>query len=297
MPACGPVRLVFAGTGAFSVPTLRQLHESGHELALVVTQPDRPAGRGLRLRSSPVKEAAVGLALDLFQPSRVRDQDAVERIQAAQPAALVVAAYGQILPIDLLALAPLGAINVHASLLPRHRGPAPIPWTILLGDSRAGVSIMKMDAGIDTGPLLKQESLALQGDETAPLLESRLAALGAGLLLSTLDELASGSAQPEPQPTTGATYARRLSAADGDLDQDLAAADIDRRVRALSGDPGCWITLGKARVKVLEGSLSSAPQGAPGQALHTRDGTYLIRTVQPAGGRPMPVEDYLRGRR
>ena len=264
-----------------------------------MTQPDRPAGRGLRLRSSPVKEAAVGLALDLFQPWRVRDQDAVERIQAARPAALVVAAYGQILPIDLLALAPLGAINVHASLLPRHRGPAPIPWTILLGDSRAGVSIMKMDAGVDTGPLLKQESVALQGDETAPWLESRLAALGADLLLSTLDELAHGSTRPEPQPqpATGATYARRLSAADGDLDQDLAAAEIDRRVRALSGEPGCWITLGKARVKVLEGSLSSAPQGAPGQALHTRDGTYLIRTVQPAGGRPMPVEDYLRGRR
>jgi len=293
------VRLVFAGTGAFSVPTLRRLHESGHELALVVTQPDRPAGRGLRLRSSPVKEAALGLALDLFQPSRVRDQDAMERIQAARPAALVVAAYGQILPIDLLTLAPLGAINVHASLLPRHRGPAPIPWTILLGDSRAGVSIMKMDAGVDTGPLLKQESVALQGDETAPWLESRLAALGADLLLSTLDELAHGSTRPEPQPqpATGATYARRLSAADGDLDQDLAAAEIDRRVRALSGEPGCWITLGKARVKVLEGSLSSAPQGAPGQALHTRDGTYLIRTVQPPGGRPMPVEDYLRGRR
>lgn len=290
------MRLVFAGTGAFAVPTLRLLNLKGHELVEVVTQPDRPAGRGLRLRASPVKEAALELGLEIFQPARVRDPAAIERIRAARPEALVVAAYGQILPAALLALPPLGAINVHASLLPRHRGPAPIQWTILLGDDRAGVTIMEMDAGVDTGLILSQESIPVPEGETARRLELRLAALGSGLLLSTLAQLAEGSLEPVPQPAEGATHARRLLAADGDLDQGLSALEIDRRVRALNPEPGCWITLGKARVKVIEGFLESAP-GSKGHPIPTPEGTYFVRTVQPAGGRPMPVQDYLRGRR
>jgi methionyl-tRNA formyltransferase len=290
------VRLVFAGTGAFAVPSLRRLREAGHELALVLTQPDRPAGRGLQLRPSPVKEAALGMGLEVFQPARIRDPQALERIRAEKPEALVVAAYGQILPAGLLALPSLGALNVHASLLPRHRGPAPIQWTILMGDSTAGVTIMKMDAGVDTGPILRQRSIALMGDETAAGLESSLAELGADLLVSTLARLRQGSIDPMAQTEEGATHARRPTAADGDLDQDLTAVEIDRRVRALNPEPGCWITLGGARVKVLEGSLEGAP-GAKGHTLRTREGTYVIRTVQPPGGKPMPVDAYLRGRR
>jgi methionyl-tRNA formyltransferase len=288
---------VFAGTGGFAVPTLRLLRHEGHDLALVVTQPDRPAGRGLRLRQSPLKEAALELGLEVFQPERIKAGEAMERIRAGRPQALVVAAYGQILPAELLTLAPLGAINVHASLLPRHRGPAPVQWTILLGDERAGVTIMKMDQGVDTGPILGQESTPVAAGETAPQLEARLAALGAGLLQSTLNRLGQGQLEPVPQPAEGATQARRLTAEDGNLDRDLTAVEIDRRVRALTPDPGCWITLAGMRVKVLEGSLQGLASGAKGYPLATRDGTYVIRTVQPPGGRPMPVDAYLRGHR
>ena len=291
------MRLVFAGTGDFALPILAVLHGQGLTVALVVTQPDRPAGRGLRLRPSPLKEAALARGLEVVQPPRIRDGSAVERIRAGRPDALVVAAYGQILSPELLTLAPLGAINVHASLLPRHRGPAPIQWTILLGDRRAGVTIMQMDTGVDTGPILNQQSIPVASDETARLLQASLAALGAGLLVATLTELSEGRNPSVPQAEAGATYARRPTPEDGDLDRDLTAVEIDRKVRALNPDPGCWLTLAGRRIKVLEGSPADGPHGARGHPVPTRQGAYVVRVVQPPGGRPMPVEDYLRGRR
>jgi methionyl-tRNA formyltransferase len=233
----------------------------------------------------PVKQVAVELGLAVFQPQRIREVAAIERIRNLGPAALIVAAYGQILPLELLTVPALGGINLHASLLPRHRGPAPIAWAILSGDEETGVTVMEMDAGVDTGAILAQSRIAIDARETTPELEIKLARLGAELMVETLDRLGRGEVSPVPQPQAGVTLAPRLTSVDGDLDGLTSALEIDRRVRALTPDPGCWITLAGSRVKVLEGSLDGA------------SGEYRIKTVQPPGRRAMPVDAYLRGRR
>lgn len=264
---------------------------------LVVTQPDRPAGRGLRTLSSPVKLAARELGLEVFQPQRIKDRAAIDPIRKVGADLHVVVAYGQIIPPPLLAVPRLGTVNVHASLLPRHRGAAPIVWAILSGDSQTGVTIMQMDAGLDTGPILTQDATRIAPDETARSLESRLAEHGADLLVATLPRLANGSVEPVPQPADGATYARRLTSEDGKLDpQTMSAIEIDRRVRALTPQPGCWITVNSASVKLLAGHLPNSA-GGDGLAVETVDGTYVIDEVQPAGGRPMSAAAWTRGRR
>lgn len=291
------MRLVFAGTGAFAVPALRTLVEAGHAVTLVVTQPDRPAGRGLRLRPSPVKLAALDLGLPVFQPERVREEDAVQRLRDERPTAVVVAAYGQILPASLLELAPLKSINVHASLLPRHRGPAPIAWAILLGDRETGVTIMQMDEGVDTGPTYAQERVPIGPRETVSSLEARLAASGAGLLRRTLPEIESGRLRPVPQPGAGATRARRLTAEDGRLTPAMPADEIDRRVRALTPSPGCWIRLPQGEVKVLAGHPAADGTSRSDPLIETPAGAYVIEELQVPGGRPMSAAAWLRGRR
>ncbi|GAC1478105.1 MAG: hypothetical protein PVSMB9_00230 [Candidatus Dormibacteria bacterium] len=209
----------------------------------------------------------------------------------------VVVAYGQIIPAALLAVAPMGTLNVHASLLPRHRGAAPIAWAILSGDTETGVTIMQMDAGVDTGPILAQEATALAPIETARTLEPRLAESGAALLVKTIDRLQKGRVKPQAQPADGATYARRLSSEDGKLDQNaMTALQIDRHVRALTPQPGCWMTVDGVALKVLAGRLAGGPVGE-GYAVPTIDGTYILDQVQPAGGRPMSAAAWARGRR
>ena len=289
------MRIVFAGTAAFAAPTLRHLVEAGHEIPLVVTQPDRPAGRGLKLLESPIKRQAMEAGLPIFQPERIREPEAVRRITELSPDALVVVAYGQIVPQSLLDAPRLGAINLHASLLPRHRGPAPIAWAILSGDSETGVTVIQMDAGVDTGPMLAQERVPIRWDETAPMLEEKLSEIGARVLLRTLEQLERGEVTPVPQPNEGATHAPRLKSEDGRLSNEMSATEIDRRVRALTPAPGCWINLRGREVKVLRGHIDG--DQAHGISLATKDASYVIDEVQPPGGRPMAAEAWERGLR
>ena len=290
------MRIVFAGTATFGQPTLNQLRDAGHEIALVVTQPDRVAGRGLRVLQSGTKLLALKMSLEVFQPERIRDEAAQARIRQVGADVTVVVAYGQILPASLINAPRLGTLNVHASLLPRHRGPAPIEWSILSGDTESGVTIMQMDAGVDTGPILAQARVPLAPDATAGPLEGQLADLGARLMVRTLDDFAAGRVTPVPQPAEGATHAPRLRSEDGKLDPTtMSAQEIDRRVRALSERLGCWITLDGAEVKVFRGHLDGEP--ADGIGVSTADGVYVVDEVQPPGGRRMPAAAWVRGRR
>ena len=275
---------------------MNQLREAGHDVALVVTQPDRLGGRGMRPLESAIKRQATEMHLPVFQPERIRTEAAQARIREVGADVMVVVAYGQILPATLIETPRLGTLNVHASLLPRHRGPAPVEWAILGGDSETGVTIMQMDAGVDTGPILAQERVPLAPDETAAQLEDRLANVGATLLVRTLDDLVAGRVQPAPQSSVGATHAPRLRSEDGKLNPATMSADtIDRKVRALGERIGTWITLNGVEIKVSRGHLG----GAVGEGLPvpTVSGVYAVDEVQPAGGRRMSAAAWARGRR
>jgi methionyl-tRNA formyltransferase len=290
------LRIVFAGTAMFAGPSLNQLREAGHDLALVVTQPDRPGGRGMRTLQSAIKLQATEMRLPVFQPERIRAEEAQARIREVGADLMVVVAYGQILPASLIEGPRLGTVNVHASLLPRHRGPAPVEWAILSGDSETGVTIMQMDAGVDTGPILAQERVPIAADEIAPRLEGRLANVGARLLVRTLDDLVEGRLQPVPQPAVGATHAPRLRSEDGKLDPTtMTAEDIDRKVRALVGRVGAWMTLKGVEVKVFRGHRGGA--AVEGLPVQTVSGIYVVDEVQPPGGRVMSAAAWARGRR
>ena len=262
----------------------------------MVTQPDRVGGRGLKLLPSGIKLLAQELGLEIFQPERIKDEASQARIRQVGADVMVVVAYGQILPASLLDAPALGTLNVHASLLPRHRGPAPIEWSILSGDTETGVTIMQMDAGVDTGPILAQARVPIGPGTRAGLLEDQLAELGAGLMVRTLGDLQLGRITPMPQPALGASHAPRLTSADGKLNPaTMSALEIDRRVRALSERLGCWITLHGAEVKVIRGHVAGdAGEGIP---VATTDGVYVVDEVQPPGGRPMPAAAFVRGRR
>jgi methionyl-tRNA formyltransferase len=212
---------------------------------------------------------------------------------------MVVVAYGQILPSSLLDLPKFGGINLHASLLPRYRGPAPVAAAILAGDRESGVTVMQMDAGVDTGPILAQRPVEVAPAETAVSLEEKLAVIGAELMVETLERLAKGAVAPRPQPAEGASRAPMLSSADGKLSAAMPAIEIDRRVRALNPNPGCWIKLPAGEVKVLRGHLADGahPSAEDGVKIETSEGAYVIDEVQPAGGRPMRAADWVRGRR
>jgi len=245
---------------------------------------------------SAVKTLAAELRLPVFQPERIRDETAQDRIRAVGADIAVVVAYGQILPASLLEAPRLGTLNVHASLLPRHRGPAPIEWTILSGDPETGVTIMQMDAGVDTGPILTQERVAIAADESAGRLEGMLATVGGRLLVRSLEDYAAGRIRPMPQPAEGATRAPRLTSEDGKLDPaTMSAEEIDRRVRALGERIGTWITLKGVDLKVFRGHADGEIGG--GVPVPTANGVYVVDEVQPPGGRRMSAAAWLRGRR
>jgi len=301
-------RVVFLGTPEFAVPSLRALVDDPRfEVVGVVTQPDRPAGRGQQLRMSAVKQQALMLGLPVFQPITLRDEAAVEHLRSWQPDVLVVVAYGQILRKPVLELAPHGVINVHASLLPRWRGAAPIQYAIRAGDEQTGVTIMLMDEGLDTGPILAQREIAIAPDETAATLHDKLAALGAQLLPQTLNAYLDGTLAPCPQPSEGVTYAPTLKKEDGHIDWSQSAVAIDRQVRAYDPWPGTFAYLRGDLLKVLRGiplpeAHSSALPGTlmewdDGLAVQTGAGVYVLHTIQPAGKRPMTSQAYLVGHR
>lgn len=274
------------------MPSLRALLQAGHRLQLVVTQPDRPGNR-MRLTPPPVKVAAEDMGLEVFQPERIRAPESVARIAVAAPALIVVVAYGQIIPRSVLDIPPRGVLNVHASLLPRHRGAAPVNHAILAGDTITGVTIMLLDEQLDHGPVLATRETEIGPGEDAGALGGRLALMGAQLLVDVLARL--DDLRPVEQDHAAATQAPKLSREDGELNWGLPADEIDRRVRALQPWPGVTLPLGGRRVKVLRGRPLTG-SGRPGEVLAAgRDGvevaaghgSYLLQEVQPPGRRPM----------
>jgi methionyl-tRNA formyltransferase len=271
------LKAVFAGTAAFAVPSLRALHAAGHDIQLVITQPDR-LGNRRRITPPPVKVAAKELGLPVLQPERIRDADVIEKLRSLAPDVMVVVAYGQIIPASILSIPRQGAVNVHASLLPRHRGAAPIAHAILSGDRETGVTIMKMDEQLDHGPILAARSTMIGVREDARALTERLAALGAELLVETLARL--NEIEPLEQDHSRATVAPRLRREDGELEQSMPAEEIDRRVRALQPWPGATLPTARGRVKVLSG--------------HVEGERYVPDVVQVPGRKPAPAKQVLK---
>ncbi|MBC7264945.1 MAG: methionyl-tRNA formyltransferase [Chloroflexi bacterium] len=294
------------GTPRFAVPILDAL-ASQYKIAAVVTQPDRRAGRGRsQVVPSPVKERALELGLLVLQPSNLRDEAVVQTLHDLQPEVIVVAAFGQILRPSVLSLPPKGCINVHASLLPRHRGPAPIPAAILAGDRMTGVTIILMDEGVDSGPILSQATHSIGPRDTTGTLTASLAELGAELLLKTLPRWLAGEITPQPQSMEGITYAPIIRKSDGMVDWTLPAIEIDRRVRAYTPWPGAY-TYWQGRVLRLVQVTPRAGESPalPGQVIRlkdgigvgTGDGLVMLEIVQLAGKRAMDAEAFARGQR
>ncbi|MEW5827541.1 MAG: methionyl-tRNA formyltransferase [Chloroflexota bacterium] len=296
-------RIVFMGSPAFAVPSLRLLAGTYRTVG-VVTQPDRPSGRGRTLVPPPVKEAALELGLPLIQPEKLRQPEAMQQLREWSPDVIIVAAFGQILRQEVLDLPPFGCVNVHASLLPRWRGAAPINAAILAGDAETGITIMKMDAGVDTGPMLARRAIPIAADDTAGSLFVKLAALGGDLLLETLPGYLSGEIRPHSQPDEGATYAPMLKKEDGLLDFTRPADELARRVRAFDPWPGAYFQFNGQPLKVhaahrAEGRGETGRrlivQGMP--AVAASDGLLILDEVQPAGKKSMPGKAFLSGAR
>ena len=262
------MRLVFAGTPEFAVPSLTAL-ASEHELAGVLTQPDRPRGRGRQLTPSPVKQAALERGLPLLQPTSLREETTLAVLRGWHPDALIVVAYGLLLPPALLALPPRGCINLHASLLPRWRGAAPIQRAILAGDARTGVTVMQMEAGLDTGPILLQRSLPIPAGATSGDLHATLALLGAAALCEALAELAAGRLVPRPQAALGVTYAPKIEKSEAVIDWSRDALSIERQVRALHPRPGAESRLAVEPLRILAAEAQDLPMppSLPGTVL------------------------------
>lgn len=269
------MRIAFLGTSSFAVPALRALAQR-HTIALVVTQPDRPSGRHAVVVPPPLKRAALDAGLPISQPERINGEDVVGHLRDARPDVLVVAAYGQLLRPAVFGLAPLGAINIHASLLPRYRGAAPVHWAIVNGEETTGITTFVIDRGMDTGPILLSRPLSIGADETAGELEARLALLGADVMVETLDRLAAGTLLSVPQPD-GATMAPKLARDDGHVDWAAPARAVHNLVRGMTPWPGAWTTLDGERVKIRRAALTPIAAGPlPPGALGPRESARLL---------------------
>ena len=290
------------GTADFAVPSLKALAASRHEVAAVYTQPARPAGRGLRRHPSPVQRAAEALAIPVRAPARLRDAADQSAFAGLHADLAVVAAYGLILPKAILDAPRLGCINLHASLLPRWRGAAPIQRALLAGDPETGVTIFQMEPSLDTGPVIASRSVPISDRSTAASLHEELALVAAGMVVAAVEDLAAGRAQPVPQQGAGVTYAAKIEKAEGRLDWTQSAATLERQLRALNPWPGCWTELDEQQIRVLAGRVVHCDHGRePGDVLNERltvacgTGALALTSVQRPGGRPMPAEAFLRG--
>lgn len=299
------MKIVFWGTPAFSLPALRALGDEGHDVLAVVTQPDRPAGRGRELAKSAVKVEAEAEGIPVLQPEKAHDPAFVAELRALAPDLSVVVAYGQILKPEVLAVPRLGSVNIHGSLLPELRGAAPVQWAIIRGMETAGVTIMRMEAGLDSGPMLLRVEEPVEPDESACELSGRLAEIGAEALVEALALLEAGQLAEEAQDHARATYAPKLGREQARIDWSRPAAEVSRWIRGLDDVPGAWSPLGTAgAVKLFRPTLDGA-SGEPGTVLDARgdgivvacgEGAVLIREVQPPGKRRMNAADWVRGR-
>ena len=300
------MRIVFMGTPDFSVGTLRALAEAGHQIVGVVSQPDKPRGRGKALAPTPVKEEALRLGLPVYQPEKVREEGFVQTLRELEPDVIVVVAFGQIIPESILSLAPLGCINVHASLLPGYRGAAPIQLAVINGEEKSGVTIMRMDAGLDTGDMISRVEVPLSEEETGGSLFDKLSQAGARLLVETLPTLADGTAVYEKQPSESPTdYAGMIRKEMGNLDWSMPAVKLERLIRGLNPWPSAYTFLGgktlklwRARVEQSQseascGTVLSAGKG--GLLVQTGDGALRILELQLEGKKRMDAEAFLRG--
>ncbi|MCW7539317.1 methionyl-tRNA formyltransferase [Aquabacterium sp. A7-Y] len=305
------MKLVFAGTPEFAQAALAGLHRAGFEIPLVLSQPDRPAGRGMKLQPSPVKQYALAHDMDVAQPRSLRldgkypeeAQAARERLEAVRPDVMVVAAYGLILPAWVLALPRLGCLNIHASLLPRWRGAAPIHRAIEAGDAETGITIMQMDEGLDTGDMLLLERLPVEATDTTASLHDRLASLGSRLIVEALELAACGGLQGTPQPAEGVSYAHKIDKAEAEIDWQLPAEVLERRVRAFDPFPGALATLDGVPIKCWRAELAPGA-GLPGTVLAVDpagpvvacgEGALRLTQLQKPGGRRLPAAEFLPG--
>lgn len=307
------MRILFFGTSPFALPALQALRDSGprHEILAVVTQPDRPSGRGLKAHASPVKELALAFGYRILQPERVRLKPFPDEAAALSADVLVVVSFGQIIPRRMLEQPRFGGVNVHASLLPRWRGAAPIHHALIAGDTETGVATMRMEATLDTGPTFLVAREPIRSDDTVDSLGSRLAALGGDLIVRTLDALEAGTLAESPQPSEGMTYASPVTRADGLLDPSRqSAVEMERRIRGTSPRPGAFIAVAGRNLRVLAASTDVGDEWSelpPGRVVATNrdgvlvstagNGTLLLRRVQAENKAPMAAADWARGAR
>lgn len=304
------MRVIFMGTPDFSVGTLEALIEAGHEVCLAVTQPDKPKGRGKEMQFPPVKETAIRYGIPVFQPQKVRALDCIEYLKGFQAEACVVVAFGQILPKEILKMTPYGCINVHASLLPKYRGAAPIQWAILSGESVTGVTTMQMDEGLDTGDMLLKTEVIITEEETGESLHDKLAKAGAKLAVETLKELEAGTLCPQKQGESPTPYARMLDKNMGNIDWSKSAVQIERLVRGLNSWPSAYTYWNGKVMKIWKASVKSEEIGnttkkaEPGEVLdvgkdyfsvQTGQGILMVKEVQLQGKKRMGTDAFLRG--
>jgi methionyl-tRNA formyltransferase len=295
------MRIAYMGTSAFAVPPLKALAAAGHEIAAVYSQPPRPAGRGQAERRSPVHQAALALDLPVRTPHSLKPEEEITAFKALDLDVAVVASYGHILRLDYLRAPLFGCLNIHASLLPRWRGAAPIHRAILAGDRESGVTIIRMDEGLDTGAMLLAESIPITAATTTPVLHDQLAELGARLIVAALDGVMKRSLTPVPQPDQGVTYAHKLGKDEGRLDWRRPAAELERQVRALQPWPGTFFDLGNERIKVLQASLALG-SGQPGAIVNGAgitvacgSGALRLEKLQRPGGKALEAEAFRNG--
>ncbi len=299
------MKVIFMGTPDFAVETLRSLKEAGHEVVLAVTQPDRPKGRGKAVAFSPVKEEALALGIPVYQPTKIRQPECVEYLRQYEADCIVVVAFGQILPQEILDMPRLGCVNVHASLLPKYRGAAPIQWAVINGERETGVTTMRMDAGLDTGDMLMKAVVPLDRKETGGSLFAKLSHVGAKLLVETLEGLEKGTVLPKPQEGES-TYAKMIRKEMGRIDWTQGAEAIERLIRGLNPWPSAYTSLSGKTLKIWDAEVVTehAPETVPGTVVsvspgelrvQTGEGQLSLREVQLEGKKRMEIEAFLRG--